>query len=84
MGVVFRREGDLKLSLFADADCADRYNDRWSVSGVAVMLGNTAGSASSTTQPCATLLCCNGSWSMDCFDLAIKGGVGFWLATSQW
>ena len=53
--VVFRRGGDLKLSLFADEDCADRCNDRRSVSGVAVMLGNTAVSASSTTQHCVTL-----------------------------
>ena len=48
-------EGTLKLSLFADADYADRCNDRRSVSGVAAMLGNTAVSASSTTQHCVTL-----------------------------
>ena len=53
--VVFRRRGDLKLSLFADADNADKFNDRRSVSGVAVMLGNTALRASSTTQYCRTL-----------------------------
>ena len=55
VGVVFRRRGDLKLSLFADADYADICNDRRSVSGVAVMLGNTAVSASSTTQYCVIL-----------------------------
>ena len=55
LGVVFRRREDLKLSLFADEDYADRCNDRRSVSGVAVMLGNTAVSASSTTQHCVTL-----------------------------
>ena len=55
LGVVFRWVGDLKLSLFADADYADRCNDRRSVSGVALMLGNTAVSASSTTQHCVTL-----------------------------
>ena len=54
LGVVFQRGGDLKLS-FADADYADRCNDRRSVSGVAVMLRNTAVSASSTTQHCVTL-----------------------------
>ena len=48
--VAFWLGGDLKLSLFADADHADRCNDRLSVSGVAVMLGNTAVGASSTTQ----------------------------------
>ena len=55
LGVVFQRGGDLKLSLFADADYADRCNDRWSVSSVAVMLGSTAGSSSSTAQHCVTL-----------------------------
>ena len=54
LGVVFRRGGGLNLSLFTDAYCADRCNDRRSVSGVAVMLGNTAVSVSSTTQHCVT------------------------------
>ena len=54
LGVAFRRRGDLKLSLFADVDYADKCKDRRSVSGVAVMLGNTAVSASSTTQHCVT------------------------------
>ena len=55
MRVVFRRGEDLKLSLFADVDNADRCNDRRSVLGVAVMLGNTVLSADSTTQHCVTL-----------------------------
>ena len=55
LGVLFRRGRDLKLSLFANADYADRCNDRRSVSGVAAMLGNTAVGASSTTQHCVTL-----------------------------
>ena len=42
LGAMFRRGGNLKLSLFTDVDYADRCNDRRSVSGVAVMLGNTA------------------------------------------
>ena len=54
-GVTFQQGGDLKLSLFADADYADRCNDRRSGSGVAAMLRNTAVSASSTTQHCVTL-----------------------------
>ena len=61
LGVVFRRGVDLKLSLFADVDYADISNDRRSVSGVAVMLGNTAVSARSTRQHCLTLstsYCC--------------------------
>ena len=48
LGVVFQRGGDLKLS-FADADYADRCNNRRSVLGVAVMIRNTAVSASNTT-----------------------------------
>ena len=55
LGVVFRRGGDLKLSLFADADYADKCIDGRSVSGVAVMLGTTAVSESSTTQHCVTI-----------------------------
>ena len=52
---MFRRGGDLKLLLFADVDYADKCNDMRSVSGVAVMLRNTAVSASSTTQHWVTL-----------------------------
>ena len=55
LGVVFRRGGNLKLPLFADADYADKWDDKRSVSGVAVMHGNTAVSATSTTQHCVTL-----------------------------
>ena len=51
----FRQGEDLKLSLFANADCADRCNDRGSVSGLAIMLENTAVGASSSTQHCVTL-----------------------------
>ena len=52
---MFQRGGDKKLSLLTDADYADRCNDRRSVSGVAVVLGNSAVSASSTAQYCVTL-----------------------------
>ena len=55
LGVVFQRGGDLKLSLFADSDYADRCNDRRSVLGVSAMLRSTAVSASSTTKHCVTL-----------------------------
>ena len=34
LGIVFRRGGDLKLALYADADYADRCNDRRSVTAV--------------------------------------------------
>ena len=54
LGIVFRRGGGLKLLLFADADYADKCNDGRSVSSVAVILENTAVSASSTTHHCVT------------------------------
>lgn len=55
LGVVFRRERELKLSLFADTDYANRCNERRWIPGVAVILGNTAVNASSMTQHCMTL-----------------------------
>ena len=55
LGLVFVKGGDLKLSVYVDADYANKDNDRRSVSGVAVMVGGTAVNASSTTQLCVTL-----------------------------
>ena len=55
LGLVFSEGGGLKLSVYVDADYADKANDRRSVSGVAVMLGGTSAVASSTTQHCVTL-----------------------------
>ena len=55
LGLVFSKGGGLKLSVYVDADYADKANDRRSVSGVAVMLGGTSVIASSTTQHCVTL-----------------------------
>ena len=52
LGDGFWWRGDLKLSLFADAGYVDRCNDRRSVSGVAVMLRNTAVNESGRTQHC--------------------------------
>ena len=53
--MVFSKEGGLKLSVYVDADYADKANNRRSVFGVAVVLGGTAVIASSTTQHCVTL-----------------------------
>ena len=39
LGLVFSKGGGLKLSVYVDADYADKAHDRRSVSGVAVMLG---------------------------------------------
>ena len=54
-GLVFVNDGDLKLSVYVDADYADKDNDRRSVSGVAVMVRCTVMNANSTTQHFGTL-----------------------------
>ena len=53
--IVFRQGGGLELSLYVDADYADKANDKRSVSGAAFMLGGSVVSATSTTQHCITL-----------------------------
>ena len=55
LGLLFVKDGDRKLSVYVDADYANKDNDRRSVSGVAVMVGGTVVNASSTTQHCVTL-----------------------------
>ena len=69
----------LKTVLFANAEYADRCNDRRSVSGVAAMLGNTAVGASSTTQHCVTLSTSEAEYVAMAYgamtDLAIKAVV---------
>ena len=50
LGITFERRSGLDLSLFTDSDCAEKANDRRSVSGIAVVLGNAAVSYSSNTQ----------------------------------
>ena len=52
---MFVKGGDRKLSVYVDADYANKDNDRCSESRVAVMLGVTVVNASSTTQHCVTL-----------------------------
>ena len=41
LGLVFVKDGDRKLSVYVDADYANKNNDRRSVSGVVVMVGGT-------------------------------------------
>ena len=53
--LVFVKDGDRKLSVYVDADYANKDNDRRSVSGIVVMVGGTVVNASSTKQPCVTL-----------------------------
>ena len=52
---MFVKDDDRKLSVYVDADYANKDNDRRSVSGVAVMVGGTVVNASSTTQHRVTL-----------------------------
>ena len=52
--LVFVEHGDQSLSVYVDADYANRGNDRRSVSRVAVMVGGTVVNVSSTTQHCVT------------------------------
>ena len=51
---VFVKDGDRKLSVYVDADYANKDNDRRSVSGLAVMVEGTVVNASSTTQHCVS------------------------------
>ena len=55
LGLVFVKDGDRKLSVYVDADYANKDNDRRSVSEVAVMVGGTVVNASSTRQHGVTL-----------------------------
>ena len=55
LDLVFVKDGDRKLSVYVDADYADKDKDRHSVSGVAVMVGGTVVNASSTKQHCVNL-----------------------------
>ena len=52
IGLRFVRGSGLKLSVYADADYAAASNDRRSVSGVAVVLADTAIGWKSSTQKC--------------------------------
>ena len=56
------RGSGLKFTVFANADYAAASNDRRSVSGVAVMLGDTAIGWKSPTQKCATTTTCEAEY----------------------
>ena len=55
LGITFRREETLSLSVYADADYTRKEADRRSISGVAVIMGGAAVYATSRTQHCVTL-----------------------------
>ena len=58
IGLRFIRGSGLRPSVYADADYAAASNDRRSVSGVAVVLGDTATSWKSSPQKCVTTATC--------------------------
>ena len=66
MGLRFVRGSGLRLSVYADADYAAVSNDRSSVSGVAVMLGDTAIGWKSSTQKCVTTATCEAEYVALC------------------
>ncbi|CAM9864367.1 unnamed protein product, partial [Ascophyllum nodosum] len=66
MGLRFVQGSGLRLSVHADADYAAASNDRRSVSGVAVMLGDTAIGWKSNTQKCITTATCEAEYVALC------------------
>ena len=66
IGLRFVRGSGLRLSVYSDADYAAAFNDRRSVSGIAVMLGNTAFGWKSSTQKCVTTATCQAEYVALC------------------
>ena len=64
MGLRFVRGSGLRLSVYEDVNFAAASNDRRSVSGVAVMLGDTAIGLKSSTQKCVTTVLCEAEYAM--------------------
>ena len=60
------RGSGLKLYVYADADYAAASNDRRSVSGVAVMLGDATIGWKSSTQKCETTATCEAEYITLC------------------
>ena len=66
MGLRFVRGSGLRLSVYADAEYAAASIDRRSVSGVAVMLGDTAIGWKSSTQKCVNTATCEAEYVALC------------------
>ena len=62
IGLRFVRGSGLRLFVYADADYAATSNDRRSVSGVAVILGDTTIGCVSGTQKCVTTATCEAEY----------------------
>ena len=84
MGLRFVRGSGLRLSVYADADYPAASNDRRSVSGVAVISGDTAIGWKSSTHNCVTTATCEAEYVALCDafkDALFKGR--FWLPSSR-
>ena len=55
LGITYVRGSGLNLNVYTDADCANKENDKRSVSGIAVTLGGTVVSHASKTQRVVSL-----------------------------
>ena len=66
IGLKFVRGSGQKLNVFADADYTAASNDRRSVSGMAVMLGDTAIGWKSSTQKFVTTATCEADYVALC------------------
>ena len=66
IGLRFARGYGLKLSVYADADYVATSNDRRSMSGVVVMLGDMAICCKSSTQKCVTTATCEAEYVALC------------------
>ena len=66
IGLRFANGSGLKLSVFGDVDYAAASNDRRSVSGEAVMLGDTAVGWKSSTQKCVPAATCEAEYVALC------------------
>ena len=62
----FERGSGINLAVYTDADYAAASNDRRSVSGIAVMLGDTAIGWKSSTQKCVTTATCEAEYVALC------------------
>ena len=66
IGLRFVQGSGLRLSVYEDADYAAASNNRSSVSGVAVILGDAAISWKSSTQKCVTTATCEAEYVVLC------------------
>ena len=86
MGLRFVRDSGLRLSVYADADYAAVSNDRRSVSGVAVTLGDTAIGWEDSAQKCVTTATCEAEFVALCDaskEALFTRQERFWFSSSR-